>query len=352
MSPPNFNLIPPLLDWLWRSWACLGISGHGGTARPDRVIDPEALVLASTLWARYDARLFDEMLDWLCLNGSLINLQRLSNLHRTGLGDAAVLSAIAAVIQQNSRHAKWTALAGKSGSSQELAPLFLSLDRKTGSWGTAEPLFAAHGFQRGKLELRQMSQAPDPGLAPNLWLKLRGLFGTSTRAEIMLQLLTTGPATAGEIARRSGFSARSILVALREMARSGHVFEPPRPARERPRRGHAPAARTRGSSLPYYLRVDEWSFLRTWSEPVGFPALRPPGPLLLLCQNILLCLDEEKPGAPTATQSMRLREATADALADIHRQGFSSDYGLPAQFPGDSLASTLATCLPTAIAGL
>ena len=115
MSPPNFNLIPPLLDWLWRSWACLGISGHGGTARPDRVIDPEALVLASTLWARYDARLFDEMLDWLCLNGSLINLQRLSNLHRTGLGDAAVLSAIAAVIQQNSRHAKWTALAGKSG---------------------------------------------------------------------------------------------------------------------------------------------------------------------------------------------------------------------------------------------
>ena len=49
---------------------------------------------------------------------------------------------------------------------------------------------------------------------------------------------------------------------------------------------------------------------------------------------------------------MRLREATADALADIHRQGFSSDYGLPAQFPGDSLASTLATCLPTAIAGL
>jgi hypothetical protein len=352
MLPPDFNLIPALLDWLWRSWTSLGISGHGGPARADRIIDPEALVLAGTLWARYDARLFDEMLDWLCLNGSLVNLQRLSNLRRTGLGDAAVLSAIAAIVQKNSQHTKWKALAGKSGSSQDLAPLFLSLDGTSGSWGDAEPSFAAHGFHRGKLELRQMSQIPDPGLAPNLWLKLRSLFGTSTRAEIMLQLLTTGPATAGEIARRSGFSARSILVALREMAQSGHILEPPRQARERPRRGQVPAVRTRGSSLPYSLRAEEWSFLRTWSEPVGFPALRPPSPLLLLCQKVMQCLDEEIPGAPSVTRSLRLREATADALADVHRQGFSSDYGLPAQLGGGSLLSTLATRLPVAIAGL
>jgi hypothetical protein len=352
MLPPDFNLIPALLDWLWRSWTSLGISGHGGTTRADRVIDPEALVLASTLWARYDARLFDEMLDWLCLNGSLVNLQRLSNLHRTGLGDADVLSAIAAIVQKSSQHTKWKVLAGKSGSTQDLAPLFLSLDGNSGSWGDAEPGFAAHGFHRGKLELRQMSQIPDPGLAPNLWLKLRSLFGTSTRAEIMLQLLTTGPATAGEIARRSGFSARSILVALREMAQSGHILEPPRQVRERPRRGQAPAVRTRGSSLPYSLRTEEWSFLRTWSEPVGFPALRPPGPLLLLCQKVLQCLDEEKPGAPSVTRSLRLREATADALADVHRQGFSSDYGLPAQLAGGNFASTLATRLPAAIASL
>jgi len=63
-----------------------------------------------------------------------------------------------------------------------------------------------------------MSQPPDPRRASNLWLKLRSLFGTSARAEIMLHLLTAGPATAGEIARRSGFTARSVLLPLREMA--------------------------------------------------------------------------------------------------------------------------------------
>lgn len=352
MLPPNSNLISALLDWLWRSWSSLGVSGHGGTARCDRVIDPEALVLASTLWARYDARLFDEMLDWLCLNGSLINLQRLANLHRTGLGDRDVLAAIASIVQGNSQHTKWKALAGTSGAPRDLVPLFLNADGKSGSWGDAEPGFAAHGFHRGKLELRELSRTPDPGLAPNLWLKLRSLFGTSTRAEIMLQLLTIGPATPGEIARRSAFSARSILVTLREMAQSGHVLEPPRQLRERHRQGQAKAARTRGSSLPYALRSEDWSFLRTWSEPVGFPALRPPSPLLLLCQRVLQCLDEERPGASSATRSIRLREATTDALADVYRQGFSGDYGLPAQTAGGDFASTLVSRLPTAIAGL
>lgn len=87
MSPPDYNtqLITVLLDWLWRSWISFGISGHGSAARVDRVIDPEALVLAGSLWARYDARLFDEMLDWLCLHGGLIHLQRLRNLHRIGV---------------------------------------------------------------------------------------------------------------------------------------------------------------------------------------------------------------------------------------------------------------------------
>lgn len=177
MYPPNFNtqLITALLDWLWRSWIFLGVSGHGPAARADRVIDAEALILASSLWARYDARLFDEMLDWLCLHGSLIHLQRLRNLHRTGLGEPQVLSAIAAVMVDRSPHSKWKALVSKPASSEQLTPLFLSLKEKTTTWGEPDPLFAAYGFHRGRLELRQLSQPPDPRRAPNLWLKLRGL---------------------------------------------------------------------------------------------------------------------------------------------------------------------------------
>lgn len=354
MLPASFNrqLTEVLLDWLWRCWVCLGVSGNGNLARADRVIDPEALLLASTLWARYDPRLFDEMLDWLCLHSSLINLQRLRNLHQSGLGDAAVLSAVAAVIQKHSQQPKWKALIRPSFGGAACEPLFLSLGGENAVWGQADPTFAAHGFHRGRLELRQMSQPPAPSAAPNLWLKLRSLFGTSTRAEIVLQLLTTGPATAAEIARRSGFTARSILVTLREMALSGHLYEPPRPQRSRPQRGQPNPVRTRGPSLAYSLRPEEWSFLRTWDEPLGFPSLQPTGPLLLLCQQLLACLASETPAASSQAQSMNLREAISPALQAIHRQGLSGEYGLPTDLPGESLVTTLATRLPQAIANL
>ncbi|MDD5260297.1 MAG: helix-turn-helix transcriptional regulator [Methylacidiphilales bacterium] len=354
MLPANFNaqLIESLIDWLWRSWNSLGVSGHGDPARTDRVIDPESLLLASTVWARYDPRLFDEMLDWLCLYGSLINLQRLRNLHRNGLGDSAVLSAVAAVVQEHSQQTKWKVLIGKHAPSQKPLPLFLSINGKNATWGRPDPLFAAQGFHRGRIELRQMSQAPSPQRAQNLWLKLRGLFGTSTRAEIMLQLLSSGPATAGEIARRSGFTARSILVTLREMAQSGHIYEPPRPARNRPQRGQAPAARTRGPSLAYALRPEEWCFLRTWPEPPGFPTLKFSAPLLHLCQHLLQSLESQKPEMFAHMQSILISEAISGSLKDIQRNGLSGDYGLPPHLPGDSLLPTLAERLPAAIASL
>lgn len=354
MLPAHFKnqLVEPLLDWLWRSWVSLGVAGHGSRARVDRVIDPEALLLATTLWARYDPRLFDEVLDWLCRHGSMINLQRLRNLQQTGLGDAAVLSGIAAVIQEHSPQTKWKAVIRPGTKEPPLQPLFLRLDGGNAVWGQAEPLFASQGFQRGRLELRQMSQPPAPGAAPNLWLKLRSLFGTNTRAEIVLQLLTTGPATAGEIARRSGFTGRSILVTLREMALSGHLYEPPRPVRSRSQRGQPAPARTRGPSLTYSLRREEWTFLGTWEQPVGFPMLQPTGPLLLLCQQLLDCLASEKPAASAPAQSVHLREAVTPALQAIHRQGLSGEYGLPTDLPGDTLIRTLVTRLPPAIAHL
>jgi hypothetical protein len=354
MLPANFStqLIEAILAWLWRSWNSLGVAGHGGNARADRVIDPEGLILASTQWARYDARLFDEMLDWLSLHGSLINLQRLRNLHRTGLGETTVLAALADVLQERSQQSKWKVLVGKHRSKRALTPLFLSLDKKPAAWGIPDPIFAAHGFHRGRLELRQMSQAPSPHAAPNLWLKLRSLFGTSTRAEIMLQLLTGKPATAGEIARRSGFTARSVLVTLREMALSGHVYEPPRPARPRTQRGQPAAARTRGQSLAYALRNDEWSFLRTWNEPSGFPSLKLTSPLLLLCQRLIKCLETMKPGISSDLKSIELRQALTESLQDIHRHGLSGEYGLPPSLPGDTLVPTLVERLPVALASL
>lgn len=353
MFPPGFNsqLTNALLDWLWHSWVSLGVSGQGVEVSHNHVIDPEALLLASSRWARYDARLFDEILDWLCQYGHLIHLQRLQNLQRSRLGDSRVLSVIADVLVEHSPHAKWKALIATPDVLPATEPLFLSLEEKTASWGRAEPLFARHGFRRGRFELRHLSQPPDPRRAANLWLKLRALFGVSARAEILLHLLTAGPATATEIARLSGYTTRSILLPLREMALSGHLNEPPRPPRSRPQRGKPAPARTRGPSLAYSLRPEEWDFLRTWAVPGSFPSTECPIPLLGLCQAVLQHL--AKPSSASAElQYLQLREATAPLLAEIQRLGLSGTYGLAPDLAGERLVAALAERLCPAIANL
>jgi AraC-like DNA-binding protein len=351
MFPPNFKsqLIEALVEWLWRSWISFGVSGHGIQSRADRVIDPEVLLLASSHWARYDARLFDEIIDWLCLHGHFIHLQRMQNLLHSGLGDARVLSAISAVLVETSIHKKWKALVEPPFPQDSVQPLFLSTEREELPWGPKDPLFAAQGFHRGPVELRQLSQSPDPRRAENFSLKLRSIFGTNARAEIVLHLLTNGPATATEIARRSGYTTRSILLPLREMALSGHLMEPPRPKRQRSQRGTPPAAATRGPSMAYALRPDEWSFLRTWDSPAGFPVMESPAPLLILCLTVL-AHNETSAGGSDALQRLQFSQAVAGPLENIHRHGLSGKYGLPMGLQSDQLVQTLADRLPDLIA--
>ncbi|MBK8035920.1 MAG: hypothetical protein IPK22_02115 [Verrucomicrobiaceae bacterium] len=343
MSPSNFNedLRASILDWLWRGWSSLGVAGAGSAnARTDHVIDVEVLLLATTVWGRRDPRLFDEALDWLCLHGSLVHMQRLKNLHKqSGLGDAPVLGAMADVAQQQSSQVKWKALAAPTRPKGTLEALFVG---GSGLTRVNDPVFARHGFQRGRLELRQMSLAPSPAIAANLWLKLRCLFGTSTRAEIMLHLLTSGPMTAARMARLSGFTQRSVLLPLREMALSGHVIEPPSPPRERVFPGKTPAKRHRGPSLAYSVRAEEWSFLRTWNDPADFPKHVPVTALLAACQS----LDGVTEEGDQETLAIRCREAVKKHRVQLHQQGWSDELGLQQRMTGTQWLDHIAEKLP------
>jgi hypothetical protein len=350
MSPPSFktSIRQAILDWLWRGWNSVGVAGSGGsgTAREDHVLDVETLLLAATVWGRCDPRLFDEVLDWLCLHGSLVHMQRLKNLHaESGLGDAAVLAVVADVAQRHSAQAKWKSMAKVMRGPGPLEPFFTagSLTGKT------DPVFAAHGYQRGRLELRQMSRAPSPGLAANFWLKLRCLFGTSTRAEIMLHLLTGGPMTAAQLARLSGFTQRSVLLPLREMAISGHVIEPPAPPRERVQPGKVPVKRHRGLSLAYSVRADEWSFLRTWENPSGFPKYVPVSSLLATCQSLEAELEK---AADESTLAIRCREAVKKKGTLLHQHGWSDEMGLHQRMTGSDWLDHVTSRLPALIQSL
>ncbi len=86
-----------LLSIIWDQWSTLGVSGRGKQVGR-YIIDPEALLLFSSSIARYDARLFDAILEWLRINGRYINVTRLSQIIKREkfAGKAVLRSMIAA----------------------------------------------------------------------------------------------------------------------------------------------------------------------------------------------------------------------------------------------------------------
>ena len=121
------------------------MAGHvapGGNA----AVDPEALLLVSTVFARHDARLFDEIADWLQQNGDWINLLRMARLLRElGPGDVTVLGALAEHLTQRSAHSKWKGFAKKPPQVDQPVPLFPHLP----SPNRTDEIFRRWGWLRG-----------------------------------------------------------------------------------------------------------------------------------------------------------------------------------------------------------
>ncbi|MEN9974896.1 MAG: hypothetical protein RLZZ282_902 [Verrucomicrobiota bacterium] len=324
------------LDLLWRQWCSLGAAGHAQPAEPTRIIDPEALLLATTQIGHHDPRLFDESLDWLSKNGSLIHLQRLKTLHAdTGLGDPIVLAAMAEWLVKEGRQPKWKALANDKPDVVETRPLFGGKSPKA-----PDPVFLRHGLLRERVVLRGMSRTPNPTLAPNLLLALRALIGVGARAEVIL-CLATGPAVhAAELARLTGYKPRTLQLLLQEMALSGHVLTQEPPSRP-------PGSTGRGSSRRYHLQAGDWAFL-TDGKPL--PRWIPWTPLWRIVQEILDSLIQtgESP-KHSALLSSRLRESLAAQGQELAAAGLLPLLDLRSTAPGTEILTTLAERLPTAL---
>lgn len=237
-----------MVDLLWLQWSSIGVAGHAGKG-DDSIIDPEALLLATTRYGRYDSRLMDESIDWLAKHGNRINLQRLQGLHRSwpGVAEPRVLAAIAETLGQQTAHRKWRAIVDRTSESTSSEPeaLFLSHEGRPSSHpGETEPTFAKHGLLRGKLELRGMSQTPDPRTRENLLFTLRSLFGVNTRAELMAWLLTHDSGHPAAIARSTGYFSKSIQQILNEMENSAQIVS----ARH-------------GREKHFRVRAGDWQFL-------------------------------------------------------------------------------------------
>ena len=296
-SPTNSSLEfhAGLRDLLWRQWSALGVAG---TAKPagGACIDLEALVLLTTTQGRRDARLFDEVLDWLWNHGQMVNVQRLRNIQRSlALGEPRVIAAIAAWLTQRSTLSKWKSLAvppAESASSPE--PFFSSGDgARQPVFGESDPIFLRHGFRRGPIRRRELSQAPNPTAAALLPWKLRSLFGVQARCEVLLWLLTHLSGNPADIARASFYFPRTVEETLNEMAGSGLVQ----------------SART-GREKRFWLKPADWSFLRTWDAPAGFPAWID-WPRLFAVQTRLMAVLDRTDLSPTL-QASELRRVFAE----------------------------------------
>lgn len=242
------QLIESTVDLLWSQWSSIGVAGNARTAN-DCIIDPEALLLATTRFGRYDSRLMDEALDWLVKFGNRISLQRLQGLHRNwpGVAEPRVLAAIAETLSQQTAHRKWRAIVERTSKIDASEPeaLFLSHDNQASSHHReVDPIFAKHGLLRGPLELRAMSQTPDPRTRENLLFTLRSLFGVNARAEIIAWLLSHDTGHPAAIARSTGYFSKSIQQILNEMETSAQIISV-----------------RHGREKHFRIRAEDWQFL-------------------------------------------------------------------------------------------
>lgn len=173
----------------WSLWNELGVTG---TLRrhQDQAVDLEPLILF-TAWlaGQRDRRLWEEVVDWCSAQHELVNVARLRRLYGTAGGEVqSAFGVLAAAVNANTPRAGW-------------------------------PYASTIGVAGGSGK----SQPPELERPALLQLRLRALFGVTSRAEVIRLLLVAGGRrwTASGIAWSAGFSkvnVASVLEAFRSVS--------------------------------------------------------------------------------------------------------------------------------------
>jgi hypothetical protein len=227
------RLLDEALEYLWREWSTLGVPGYGDDSG-ESVIDPEALLAFTCTFGRYDARLFDAVLDWLAVNGRFINLQRFRGMFKHGgFAGQQVANAVIATMQLHTSSAKWRVARETATAYGTPEPMFRFTDgRPLPVPGERDPEFLTWGLTRNPVHLRGLTRSFPHDHPSALLLRIRALFGVSARCEILAYLLCKGPGHSYGIARSTGYFQKTVYDALSDMERSGFLVSS-RTGRER-----------------------------------------------------------------------------------------------------------------------
>ncbi len=247
-----------LLEIIWRQWISLGVSGTGKPWNRS-VIDPEALLAFSCTMARFDARLFDGIMEWLSLHDRYINTQRLKRmLDEESFSGGAVLRTVLTATGLSSEGVKWKGvLRDQSRQPKEAEPLFYMKDfRPLPVVREADPAFRASGFRRDQFQRRGIAQQFRPELPGILLLRFRALLGVNARCEIFVHLLVNMNGSPRAMAKDWYYFPATISRALREMNESGYVL-----------------SRVEGRHRYYSLASPLWKELFSTSDPALEPII-------------------------------------------------------------------------------
>jgi hypothetical protein len=212
------RLSDQLVAFAWDEWAQMGV-----LATPHRrspwAQDPEALIVFTLEVARADARLFDELMDWLLVNESLLSVRRLRAMCIDETDRALVATALGWLARQRPR----ARLGSRepTAAATTLQPLF----RSGGPVNKADEDFAAAGWTRPPLRPSHKSSPPDPMAPINLAFRLRQILGVGVRAEAVRVLLTTDAPriNAQTLAHSTGYAKRNVHEALAGLSKAGVV---------------------------------------------------------------------------------------------------------------------------------
>ncbi len=232
------------LDVCWSQWQTLGalaVSADDSGAKS--IIDPEALLLASSGMSKYERRLNDFIAWWAEAGSIFMSVQRLSTL----------AAEFPASVQEG---IGWFALVAVNGG-----------DRRWKKHAAGQPI-PQRGFKgSGEPQLRSVAAE---------MLRLRAGFGVGVKADVLTFLLGIGgtPATVKEVVRATAYTDRSVRTAAGEMALAGMIHRlPERPARYRvepeswlrllfsTETGDQPASARRADDSPHW---------RYWAQLLAF----------------------------------------------------------------------------------
>jgi hypothetical protein len=202
------------------------------------VVDPEALIVATSAFGRRDARLFDEAMDWLSVNEKVLKPWRLKRIARAfGPEVQQTLGAVLEYVSQVKEEDLFSGVRkeardsleqarGKGAWKQDTKEELFYLER--GSYSnkkSSDPVFRSWGLLRGTPRIRGHSGRPDLENPANIMIRLRGYYGTGTRADVMTYLITAGGGSSNEIASRLKYNQKGVYNALEAMSETGLVHK-------------------------------------------------------------------------------------------------------------------------------